>query len=67
MQENSDLHMKVRDLEQQKNSIERMLASVTMSLITPPPRDAVQAAAVRPRDGSQVLEVNTPNTVISVK
>ena len=67
MQENSELHRKVRNLEKEKNSYERKLAMVSRSLITTPPRDAVQAAAVRPRDRSQVLEVNTPNTVISVK
>ena len=61
MQENSELHRKVRNLEKEKNSYERKLAMVSRSLITTPPCDAVQAAAVRPRDGSQVLEVNTPN------
>ena len=61
MQENSHLHMRVRDLEQQKNSIERKLASVKMSLNTTPPRYAVPAAAMRPRDGSLVLKDNTPN------
>ena len=67
MQENSELHRKVRNLEKEQDSYERKLAMVSRSLITTPPCDAVQAAAVRPRDGSQVLEVNTPNTVISVK
>ena len=57
IQDNSELHRKVRNLEKEKNSYERKLAMVSRSLITTPPCDAVQAATVRPRDRSQVLEV----------